>query len=86
MRATFPRLRIDQMMSFCWKFLVPLSLVLFMTVAIILKLNLPAMIEGGVLFVTNVVIIIAGLVLLGRALRQSAYAPKRAFTPEIPRL
>jgi NADH-quinone oxidoreductase subunit H len=27
-RGTLPRLRIDQMMSFCWKFLVPISLLL----------------------------------------------------------
>lgn len=29
-RGTLPRLRIDQVMDFCWKFLVPLSLVLLM--------------------------------------------------------
>ena len=45
-RATFPRLRIDQMMGFCWKFLVPLALALFMAVAIILKLDLPQPYEG----------------------------------------
>jgi len=85
-RATFPRLRIDQMMSFCWKFLVPLVLVLFMVVAIVLKLELPAFVEFVVLVVLNVAILVAGFVLLGRALRKAAYAPKRAFTPELPRL
>ena len=29
-RGTLPRLRIDQVMDFCWKFLIPLSLVLVM--------------------------------------------------------
>jgi NADH-quinone oxidoreductase subunit H len=31
-RGTLPRLRIDQMMSFCWKFLVPISLLLLVLV------------------------------------------------------
>jgi len=33
-RWTVPRLRIDQMMGFCWKLLVPLSLVLFCVAAV----------------------------------------------------
>jgi len=85
-RATFPRLRIDQMMSFCWKFLVPLALVLFMAVAIILKLHLPHPIEGFVLFVVNIAILLVGASYLGKAQRKAVHAPKRAFTPEIPRI
>lgn len=85
-RATFPRLRIDQMMDFCWKFLVPLSLVLFVVSAIILKLGLPESLMGIVLSVVNLVILFVGLWLLGRGLRKSHYSPKRLFTPEIPRL
>ncbi len=37
-RFTFPRLRIDQMMDFCWKFLTPLALVLVMGTAVLDKL------------------------------------------------
>jgi NADH-quinone oxidoreductase subunit H len=33
-RWTLPRLRIDQMMSFCWKLLVPASLILFCLTAL----------------------------------------------------
>ncbi|RME46670.1 MAG: NADH-quinone oxidoreductase subunit NuoH [Chloroflexi bacterium] len=85
-RATFPRLRIDQMMSFCWKFLVPLALVLFMVTAIVLKLGLPAVVQGLLLLVLNVVLLVYSVRLLGRMLRRAAFAPKRAFAPEIPRL
>ena len=85
-RATFPRLRIDQMMSFCWKFLVPLALVLFMAVAIVLKLNLPQPINGLALLGVNGVVLLGGLFILGWSQRQSIYAPKRAFKPELPRL
>ena len=33
-RATYPRLRIDQMMTFCWKVLVPVSLVVVLISAV----------------------------------------------------
>jgi len=37
-RATFPRLRIDQVMAFCWKFLLPLSVVnLLLTAGLVLS-------------------------------------------------
>lgn len=85
-RATFPRLRIDQMMSFCWKFLVPVALVLLGVVAIILKLGLPAPWEGVVLLVSNVVILLVSLSFLGRSQRKAVTAGKRAFTPTIQRL
>jgi NADH-quinone oxidoreductase subunit H len=38
MRNTVPRIRIDQMMSFNWKFLVPLSIINLVVVAALLKL------------------------------------------------
>ena len=85
-RATFPRLRIDQMMSYCWKFLVPLALVLFMVTAVVLKLNLPHPLEGIVLLAANVVLLLGAWWLLGREQRKQIGNSKRAFTPEIPRL
>lgn len=42
MRATLPRVRIDQMMDFNWKFLVPLSAMLVAVVAIIDRIFLDA--------------------------------------------
>jgi hypothetical protein len=40
-RFTVPRLRIDQMMNFNWKFLVPVSLVNFLAVAFVMKVFVP---------------------------------------------
>ena len=40
-RGTFPRVRIDQMMSFAWKVLVPLVLALILLQMIIMKLPMP---------------------------------------------
>jgi len=85
-RATFPRLRIDQMMGFCWKFMVPVVLVLFMFTVIILKLGLPTPAVWLALFVTNIAVLLVAVWLLGKSLKKSSYAPKRLFTPEIPRL
>jgi NADH-quinone oxidoreductase subunit H len=85
-RATFPRLRIDQMMDFCWKFLVPLALVLLVGTAILLKLGLPSPFDGLALLVWNLVLLIGGFWLLGKAQHRAVYASKRAFTPQLPRL
>jgi NADH-quinone oxidoreductase subunit H len=36
-KYSFPRLRIDQMLNFCWKFLTPLALILLIVIAILDK-------------------------------------------------
>ena len=90
-RATFPRLRIDQMMAFCWKVLVPMGLTLLLGAAIIAKMGtemaLPNLVTGALLLILNVVVLLVTLSLLGRYTRTlQATQNKRLFTPELPRL
>lgn len=73
-RGTLPRIRIDQMLDLNWKFLVPLSLLLLLVVAVVDKL-IPATAgdyyRAGVHLVSNLVVGFGALeVLRRRAVRQ----------------
>jgi NADH-quinone oxidoreductase subunit H len=46
LRGTLPRFRIDHLLDFCWKFLVPLTLVLVIGVAFVVKLFSPGSSAG----------------------------------------
>jgi NADH-quinone oxidoreductase subunit H len=76
LRATLPRFRIDQLLNFNWKFMVPLTLVLLLTVAVLDQLigkYLPGVGEAGragIHFASNVVIGFAGLEVLRRSARR----------------
>ena len=71
-RATFPRLRIDQMMALAWKVLVPMGLVLVLLAALVVKLPLPGLLQNLILFVTNIAILLFVLGAVGRHLRKEA--------------
>jgi NADH-quinone oxidoreductase subunit H len=62
-RATLPRIRIDQILDFNWKFLVPISLVMLLTAAILDKFvaDLPVLARSGAHLASNL-IIMAGVV------------------------
>jgi NADH-quinone oxidoreductase subunit H len=78
-KFTMPRFRIDQLMAFNWKFLVPLSLMnLFVlavgdtvlkTVGISLETN--PWVWGMILFAANLVLLFVAMGLLGRSARKS---------------
>ncbi len=76
-RGTLPRVRIDQMLDLNWKFLVPLSLVLVLAVAVVQKLPFVATsgpyFHAAVHLVTNLIIGFGALELLRwRARRERA--------------
>lgn len=69
LRATFPRIRIDQMLNFNWKFLVPVTLVLVLTVAIMDKVvgDSGVLVRSLTHFVTNVLIGLGALAFARRS-------------------
>ena len=78
-KFTMPRFRIDQLMAFNWKFLVPLSLVNLLVLAVAdtvlrslgLGREASPLVWGGLLFVLNLVMLFVAMGLLGRSARQS---------------
>ncbi|MBN1954514.1 MAG: NADH-quinone oxidoreductase subunit H [Anaerolineae bacterium] len=60
-QMTLPRLRIDQMLAFNWKFLVPLSLFAICVIGVVNKLipeGATSWLRSGILLATNVVILL----------------------------
>ena len=91
-RATFPRLRIDQVMTFAWKFLFPLSLVNLFASALevyFLRDGAGALSRGdlGIMAGINIVLTLASIMLVGRVTRENV-RPARpttvAVAPAVP--
>ncbi len=78
LRATMPRLRIDQMLDFSWKFLVPLALANICVVAVVdtvVPLDSHFTARMGALFAANVLlatVVLGMLAVAGRKAQQSA--------------
>ena len=76
LRATLPRFRIDQLLNFNWKFMVPLTLVILLSVALLDRLILdfiPGANDAGraaIHFGSNVVIGLIALEMVRRAARR----------------
>jgi NADH-quinone oxidoreductase subunit H len=74
-RATFPRIRFDHLVSFAWKFLVPLSLINLMVAALVVKVpveNARALpwVQGAIMLAANLVILAITFIILNRSARK----------------
>ena len=78
MRSTLPRIRIDHMLAFNWKFLVPLSLAILIVTAILQKLFADTALYIPAMLVGNLVIFLASLGAL-RAVAQRQRKQRKPF-------
>jgi NADH-quinone oxidoreductase subunit H len=75
-RATLPRIRIDQMLNFCWTVLTPMMLALVCAVVLLNRalMDYPLWLRTGVLLGANGLVALSTLVLLGRRVRRARRA------------
>jgi NADH-quinone oxidoreductase subunit H len=73
-RGTLPRIRVDQLLHFNWKFLVPISLALILTAAVVDKLpfmsNMGELSRAGIHLASNLVVGLVTLEIMRRRARQ----------------
>ena len=68
--ATFPRLRIDQLMAFCWKILLPFGFIQVLINGIVLTYEPPEVLRDILLFGTSSALLIAMSYVIYRAMKQ----------------
>jgi NADH-quinone oxidoreductase subunit H len=82
-KATFPRVRIDQMMAFAWKVLVPLVLVLVLWQMLVMKLIDISWLRNVAILVGNVAVLVVVLRTLENYYRgRATIETTRAFEPK----
>lgn len=74
-RATFPRVRFDHLVSFAWKFLVPLSLVNLALAAVVVKVTENAYGQAGLMLVLNIILVAVTVWIVNRTARSEKAAP-----------
>ena len=77
-RGTWPRFRIDQMLGFAWKVLVPALLANLLWVATVLALPAGNWVRWPLALVGNLVILLVAATLLGRSAKRYAAQPEPA--------
>lgn len=80
-KGTFPRIRVDQMMSFAWKVLVPLVLALILWQMLAMKLFNWTWMQLIAIFIGQIVVVGIVLNVLNRHLKAEDIRSKRAFEP-----
>lgn len=73
-RSTLPRLRMDQLMNFAWKFMLPMALINLFAAAV-----WHFMLSGAIRWLVSGVLIVVPYLLLGRSLMQSNKLEKRIY-------
>jgi len=78
-RGTVPRIRIDHLLDFGWKFLVPVGLLALMAVALVLKLPFlsSSVLKWVGMLVANIAVIVVSLTAVSLAARRSRSAVLR---------
>ena len=81
-KGTFPRVRVDQMMSFAWKVLVPLVLSLILWQMLAMKLFGPVWLQYVAILAGNVIAIGIVINILSNHFKQEQVRSKRSFEPK----
>jgi NADH-quinone oxidoreductase subunit H len=77
-RATLPRLRMDQVMDFAWKFLFPLSIInMFVTAVEVLVWNEPTLVQLWFMVGINMLVAIVGVVVFSLIFSRKGISPPR---------
>ncbi|MCB0130106.1 MAG: NADH-quinone oxidoreductase subunit H, partial [Caldilineaceae bacterium] len=80
-KGTFPRIRVDQMMAFAWKVLVPAVLALVLWQMLAMKLFSVTWLQYVAILAGHLVGIAVVLNILGRHIKDEDISTKRAFEP-----
>ena len=87
-RLSLPRIRIDEMLDLNWKFLIPVSFVNLVAVAIadrvMMEFDLASWLYVGVMFAVNIFILLAALFLAGKAkpaVEREKFPPRPVAVP-----
>lgn len=81
-KGTFPRVRVDQMMAFAWKVLVPLVLALILWQMLVMKLFGPVWLQYLAVLAGNIGVLIVVSRVLTQHFTQEQVRSKRAFEPK----